>query len=84
MLLKDSIFQAILAVCSKKGEGHSTNLVGNVDNVLNKTSDIHQSRGTSEKYDRAPRLYLHYTLNTESLSFKTCHRGKKIRNPKNK
>lgn len=59
MLLKDSLLQAILAVCSKKGEGDSTNLVGNADNVLNKTSDIPQSRGTFEKYDRVPRLYLH-------------------------
>ena len=74
MLLKDSLFQAILTVCSKKGDGDSTNLVGNVDNVQNKTSDIPQSGGTFEKYDRAPHLYLYYTLNT--VSFKTCCRGK--------
>lgn len=77
MLLKDSLCQGILPVCSKKGEGDPTNLVGNVDSVRNKTSDILQNRGTFEKYDRAPHLYLHYTLNTDSLSFKTFNRGKK-------
>lgn len=79
MLLKDSLSQAILTVCSKKGEGDSTNLVGNVDNILNKTSDIPQSRGTFEKYDRVPHLYLQYTLNTDSLSFKTCRSGKNLK-----
>lgn len=79
MLLKDSLFQAILTVYSEKGEVNSTNFVGNVGNVQNDTSDVSQGRGTFEKYDRAPHLYLHYTLNT--VSFKTCCRGK---NPKPK
>lgn len=83
MLLKDSLLQGILTVCSKKREGSPTNLVGNVDSVWNKTSDVLQNRGTFEKYDRAPHLYLHYTLNIDSLSFKTFYRGKKIPNPKN-
>lgn len=77
MLLKDSLLQGILTVCSKKREGGPTNLVGNVDSVWNKTSDVLQNRRTFEKYDRAPHLYLHYTLNTDSLSFKTFYRGKK-------
>lgn len=77
MLLKDSLLQGILTICSMKGEGDPTNLVGNVDSVWNKTSDILQNRGTFEKYDRAPHLYLHYTLNTDSLSFKTFYSGKK-------
>lgn len=54
MLLKDSLLQRILTVCSKKGEGDPTNFVGNVDSVWNKTRDILQNRGTFEKYDRAP------------------------------
>lgn len=77
MLLKDSLLQGILTVCSKKGEGDPTNLVGNVNSVWNKTSDILQNRGTFEKYGRAPHLYLHYTPNADSLSFKTFDRGKK-------
>lgn len=83
MLLKDSLFRGILTNCSKKGEGDPTNLVGHVDSVWNKTSDTLQNKGTFEKYDRAPHLYLHYTLNTDSLSFKTFYRRKKIPNPKN-
>lgn len=78
MLLKVSLLQGILTVCSKKGEGDSTNLVGYVDSVWNKTSEILQNRGTFEKYDRAPHLYLHYTLNTDSSPFKTFYRGKKF------
>lgn len=82
MLLKDSQLQGILTICSKKGERDPTNLMGNMDNVWNKTSDILQNRGTFEKYDRAPHLYLHYTLNADSLSFKTLYTGKKNPKPK--
>lgn len=60
MLLKDSLFQAILTVCSKKGEGDSIDLMGNADSIWTKISAILIAELLLRIYDRAPHLYLHY------------------------